>query len=72
MARVGLRIDPAAAPGEAALATLPLDAPRLYRLPRAAWSAAARADEPTALRLLTLLPEGSGMAVYSFTFSPCG
>ena len=73
MARVGVRIDPAAAPGEAtALATLPLDAPRLYRLPEAAWSAAARADNPAALRLLTLLPETPGVAVYSFTFSACG
>lgn len=73
MARVGVRIDPAAAPGEPmALATLPLDAPRLYRLPEAAWSVAARADDPTALRLLTLLPETPGIAAYSFTFGACG
>jgi len=73
MARVGVRIDPVAAPGEAvALATLPLDAPRLYRLPEAAWSAAARAADPAALRLLTLLPETPGVAAYSFTFSACG
>ncbi len=73
MARVGIRIDPAAAPGgRVALATLPLDAPRLYRLPEAAWSAAARADDPGALRLLTLLPEMPDVAAYSFTFSACG
>ncbi len=73
MACVGVRIDPAAAPGEpVALATLPLDAPRLYRLPEAAWSAAARADDPGALRLLTLLPEMPDVAAYSFTFSACG
>lgn len=73
MARVGVRIAPADAPGEAvALATLPLDAPRLYRLPEAAWSAGARAGDPAALRLLTLLPETPGIAAYSFTFSACG
>ncbi len=73
MARVGVRIDPAAAPGEPmALATLPLDAPRLYRLPEAAWSAAALADDPAALRLLTILPETPGIGAYSFTFSACG
>ena len=73
MARVGVRIDSVAAPGEAVpLATLPLDAPRLYRLPEAAWSAAARDDDPAALRLLTLFPETPGVAAYSFTFSACG
>ena len=71
-ARVGVRIDPVAAPGEAvALATLPLDAPRLYRLPEEAWSAAAQIGDPAALRLLTLLPETPGIAAYSFTFSAC-
>jgi thiol-disulfide isomerase/thioredoxin len=73
MARVGVRIDRADAPGESsALATMPLDAPRLYRLPEAAWSAAARSGDPAALRLLTLLPETPGIAAYSFTFSACG
>jgi thiol-disulfide isomerase/thioredoxin len=48
---------------------LVVDAPRLYRLPPAAWRLLGACD---GLRTLTIVPQGPGLAVYSFTFAACG
>jgi thiol-disulfide isomerase/thioredoxin len=48
---------------------LVVDAPRLYRLPPAAWRLLGACDS---LRTLTIAPQGPGLAVYSFTFAACG
>ncbi len=44
-------------------------APRLYRFPPAAWRLLGACD---GLRTLTIVPQGPGLAVYSFTFAACG
>ncbi|HEX5501767.1 MAG TPA: hypothetical protein VFW96_04050, partial [Thermomicrobiales bacterium] len=57
--------DPAASPTPPAAGTarrVAVDAPRLYRLPAGAGAG---------LALLTLAPEGPGLAVYSLTFGAC-
>ena len=45
-----------------------VDAPRLYRLPSAAWQATAGGD---GLQSLIIRPLAPGLAVYSFTFAAC-